>query len=348
MKLSSEELRALYRRQTARSAVLQSQCPTTEMLVRASAGEVSKTEREQVVDHLMGCSDCADEYRLIRSLNPPAEHTAATSRADLGTEAKAAVAWHKTQAQLQAEERISASRPVWQQRLGAMFSTGRFRYAVVALLLALNLALGAALISLYEKTRRLTAQLNRQLAEQNRAAATSPPVATQRQLEENNRRAEPEEPGRRAEVPVQHATPEESPRRSAPYEKQIAKLRQTVNKISQPQINVPIVDLDPQGSTRGQSGGATAIEVPSSTNLFTLVLNLSGHPAHTGYALEIVNQHDKTVWRGRGLQKSPYDTFTVALPRRLFPSGQYRIRLYGLRDSQRELVEDYAVQIRYK
>ena len=34
---------------------------------------------------------------------------------------------------------------------------------------------------------------------------------------------------------------------------------------------------------------------------------------------------------GPGIQKSPYDNFTLALPRRLIPAGQYRIRLYGIR-----------------
>ena len=66
------------------------------------------------------------------------------------------------------------------------------------------------------------------------------------------------------------------------------------------------------------------------------------------YALEITDEHGKMVWRGQGLRKSQENTFTLALPRSLLPAGKYQIKLYGLGGKQRELIEDYAVDIRYK
>jgi hypothetical protein len=78
-----------------------------------------------------------------------------------------------------------------------------------------------------------------------------------------------------------------------------------------------------------------------------LILNVSGQPSHSGYALEILDQRGQRLWQGGGLHKSQFNNFTVTLSRRSFPAGQYRINLYGLRGGGRELVEGYALRIRY-
>lgn len=89
MKLTSEALNELYQQQTARSTRGQAECLTEETLLRAATGELSRSERQCVADHLMVCSDCAEEYRLIRSLKPWAEQVAAAS-GEPAPEAKAA------------------------------------------------------------------------------------------------------------------------------------------------------------------------------------------------------------------------------------------------------------------
>jgi len=79
MKLMTDELKKLYQQRTTRSARRQAECLSEETLLRATMGELSQAERERVADHLMACSDCAEEYRLIRSLKPWAEQVAAPS-----------------------------------------------------------------------------------------------------------------------------------------------------------------------------------------------------------------------------------------------------------------------------
>jgi hypothetical protein len=142
---------------------------------------------------------------------------------------------------------------------------------------------------------------------------------------------------------------EESARRSQQYKTEVANLRQTVDELSQPQLNVPIADLYPRELIREQGRPSTiqTIAVPSSANLFTLILNVGERPSYPAYALEIVDQQGQPIWSGDGLQKSPEENFTVTLSRRLFPAGQYRLRLYGLRGDRRQMVEEYAVRIRY-
>jgi hypothetical protein len=77
-------------------------------------------------------------------------------------------------------------------------------------------------------------------------------------------------------------------------------------------------------------------------------LNVAGEQSHSSYALEILDQSGKIVWQGRGLRRSPYNTFTVALARRSLPAGQYHIKLYGLGGNRRAIVEDFAVRVQYK
>jgi hypothetical protein len=281
-------MRDLYRARTSRSP-LDGECLATEVLVGAATGELSARERERVADHLIACSSCAEEYRIIRPLETWAE----------------GVALHE-----------SAELPSRRSRLESVFALPRVAYAIAAVLLILSAALGIALRSLREDNR-LLAGLNEQLRERDRAGTPS--------SKERIRQVE------------QHAT-------------QIAELQQRINELSQPQMNLPIRDLDPQGSTRGQSRRADAvIELPSSASLFALILNVGGEVAHSSYALEIMDGRGKTVWSGGGLQKSPYNTFTVALSRRLLPAGRYRIKLYGtMPEGRKQLVEDYAVRIVYQ
>lgn len=67
MKLSSEELRRLYREETARRGSPGGECPKAELLLQAALGKMAAAERDRMTDHLIICSDCADEYRLIAS-----------------------------------------------------------------------------------------------------------------------------------------------------------------------------------------------------------------------------------------------------------------------------------------
>jgi hypothetical protein len=153
---------------------------------------------------------------------------------------------------------------------------------------------------------------------------------TQRQLEETRKQLE------------------EAAQHSEEAEKHLAELRRAP-ELSQPQLNAPILDLPPGSSVRGGATGNVAVlRVPAQANLFTVILNVAGQLSYANYAIEFLDEHGRLVWRGQGLHKSPENTFTLALPRALFPAARYRIKLYGLRDKQKELVEDYAVRIQYQ
>ena len=215
--------------------------------------------------------------------------------------------------------------------------SGLVTYALAAPLLALCLTLGVWNVSLRQESlrqesRRTIAQFNEQLTERDRAinATTESLEQAQRQLEDATRRSE------------------EFQSELAELRRKNEELARSADELSRPQLNPAIADLDPRDSVRGGGTGAVrTIEIPSGARLFTLILNITGQPPYSDYALEIRNANNKLIWQGQGLKKSADNTFTVALTRQLLPAGQYRFRLFGLRGNKKELVEDYAVHIRY-
>jgi hypothetical protein len=83
MKVSSEELKRLYQERKTRDGTLSSECAAPDLLMRAAANELEPRERDRLADHLIQCSDCAGEYRLVASLaseTSPAGAVAETRR----------------------------------------------------------------------------------------------------------------------------------------------------------------------------------------------------------------------------------------------------------------------------
>ncbi|HKE57020.1 MAG TPA: zf-HC2 domain-containing protein, partial [Pyrinomonadaceae bacterium] len=184
MKLSDEELRSLYSKETARR-VRQSEgeCLASEMLTLAAAGELSVPERELVADHLATCSDCAREYRSIRSLRSWAEDASKSLAPDsaAGPTPIAPAPFARP-----AKGRVAGFRPL----------TSYWPYAIAALLLLITLALAAQLISERRENQRLVAQLDQGQAPRG-SVTTEPDSEIRKQLEAANQRATEAEAARR-------------------------------------------------------------------------------------------------------------------------------------------------------
>jgi len=309
MKLNSEELRSLYQRETARSnRRSDSECLTEEVLARAVSGELDEAERERIADHLATCSDCAKEYRAAKSIKSWADETAPARPIPFPAKA-------------------NGHRALAEPRRRRVY----LPYAIAASLLVLSMALGALLISKSRENQRLMAEANNR-ASTHRAETTE----SRRLLEETTRRAEQESAARRA-------AEEELAKRDAAAKSTILPKRSVA-----PEANVPIVDLNPQDAGRGgQNPKAATVQLSPDTDLFTLILNLSGEDSSRNYSLEVTDRNNRTIWTARDLRKSPYNNFTVAMRRRSFPAGEYRLKIYGLRDGRRQLIEEYAIRLMY-
>lgn len=300
MKLNSEELRDLYRGETARSNRRSvGDCLTEDALARAVAGDLDQSERERVADHLVTCSDCAKEYRVIKTVKAWADENAGARTIPFPV---AVNGKHR-----------------------ATRSSFYFPYAVAAASLVLSLALGALLVSKWRENRRFVAEVNNRHHEDPAAA-----------LAESRRLLEKESAARRV-------AEEELAKREA-----AEKSSQRPKQSSTPEANVPLIDLNPRDAGRGdQSPKVAAVQLSPNTNLFTLILNLGGEDTSRSYSLEVTDRNNRTVWITRDLRKSPYNNFTVAMRRGLFPAGEYRLKIYGMRDGRRALIEQYAIRLTY-
>lgn len=320
MRLDSEGLRELYQRETARSARrLSGDCLTEDMLTRAAAGELKQLERESVADHLATCSDCAKEYQAIKSLRV------------LSDEAPEGVSPITLPASGNGHRyRMAGDAALPEAPFGSRKLSFYFPYAIAAASLILSLALGALLISNSRENKRLMAEAQTNITNESKTAE---------ELAQSRRLLEQESAARRAaeqELAKRNATESPTPRRSASPER------------SAPDVNVPIIDLNPQDAGRGgQNQKATTIQLPADTDLFTLILNLSGDDSSNGYSLEVRDRNNRAIWTSRDLRKSPYNNFTVALRRHSLPAGEYRLKIYGLREGRREVIEEYAIRLLY-
>ena len=332
MRLDSEGLRELYQTGTARSArVSDDNCLTEDMLAGAAAGELNQSEREKVADHLVTCSDCAKEYLAIKSLKSWAHDEPANDSTPLIALPSSE---NGRRYRTNVDETPARSRTV----------SFYFPYAVAAAAVVLSLALGALLISKSRENQRLLADANNRQSTNNTGdSKTAEELAQSRRLlEETTRRAEQESAARRV-------AEEELARRDAAQNRNNQRSPERSTERSTPDVNVPIIDLNPEDAGRGgQNQTATTIQLPSDTDLFTLILNLSGDDSSQAYSLEVTDRNNRTIWTSRDLRKSPYNNFTVAMRRRLFPGGEYRLKIYGLRGGRRELIEEYAIRLLYQ
>ena len=126
----------------------------------------------------------------------------------------------------------------------------------------------------------------------------------------------------RSRLEIERVT--ELARRSA---HETAGLQREVDRLAQPHSNVVVADVFPPDAARGEreSAGEQTIVVPANARLFTVILNSNdaAPPGSTGYTLDVLGDNGSRVWRGEGLQRSRFGTFTVALPRTLLPAWVY-------------------------
>ena len=121
-------------------------------------------------------------------------------------------------------------------------------------------------------------------------------------------------------------------------------LRATVAELAAPRPDVPIVDLLPDSALRGGETGRRAAELPADEDHVTLVLNLPQAAEHTAFEAELVDAAGRVAWSGT-LERSSYGTFTLGLSRRSLSPGENRIRLYGVGDRGRRLLETYTLEV---
>ena len=119
----------------------------------------------------------------------------------------------------------------------------------------------------------------------------------------------------------------------------VATLRSELSARRQPQINVPILYLEPPGSIRGDYAH---IATGEGSGPVMLILNSPSSTPAVAHELEILADPDgRTVWRHDGLLPTETGDFHLELNRGLLPPGSYRLQL--LRDDVAIAVYDLII-----
>jgi anti-sigma factor RsiW len=129
------------------------------------------------------------------------------------------------------------------------------------------------------------------------------------------------------------------------------RLTQELAALTQPQLEVPIIDVDPASLTRG-SGGANRevvvkIDVPATASLFTVILHLSGERKEAALLVELMERKSNQVLWHEQPQKSAAPNLTLTLAKQRYPAGQYRIRVSAVNGLRKTLLDYYDIQVNY-
>jgi hypothetical protein len=203
----------------------------------------------------------------------------------------------------------------------AWLSPSRAAFALAAAVV-LFLVQGVALYLFWADNRSQVAQLAEQLASRDRALAS----ATSSLAETRDR--------------LQSASSSRSQQESAD-------LRETLARLSEPQLGIPIVDLDPQGSTRGTGQRVTTVEAPEGAQFVTLILNFPPIPPQSHVLVEVFDEGGTKLSETGSSPPSETASLNLTLARQRFSGGTYVIRVSRVADTRRE-VASYRVSIRYE
>ncbi len=219
------------------------------------------------------------------------------------------------------EYRVAAALTSWADRAGADAGSGprverrryspTVTYAAAAALAAIVIGLGAWVAALRVRNASLVAALDEQSAAST-AAAQGQSVETGRRADEQAR--------------------------------QIAQLEERLSRATQPTLNIPIVDLEPDDAVRG-AARPRIITVRSSAPWVTFVITARHHAPAVQYEVDVSSDDGRVVWTGSGLERSAYGTFTMIVPQKLLEGRVSHVRLFARRGNSRELLQDYAIRV---
>jgi hypothetical protein len=220
------------------------------------------------------------------------------------------------------EEALSPADAVHRARTSdwrGWFALPRRAFALAAA--ALLLITQGVPVYLLVKSRQQNSQLEAQLAQDKTAlSSTQTSLATlQKQLQRR--------------PPMQTA-------------EQLTTQQPRVSQLSTPQLDIPIIDLDPRdtnsvrGSTRPQ-----IVTIDAQTSLVTLILNFSPLASRSTLEVEVTDQSGSARWVGRTARDRSAASLTLALPTHDYAAGRYDIRVFDVTRG-RTLLATYPVIIR--
>jgi len=124
--------------------------------------------------------------------------------------------------------------------------------------------------------------------------------------------------------------------------------RQRLVLLDRPQVNPPLLNLEPVGASRAPQEAWPALELGSRAPSVWLLLHPAADLHFDTYRVELVAEDGGRRWAREGLQPSEAESFRLQLPAKLLPPGRYRILLSGRsRDRGYETMEEYLLEVHH-
>lgn len=124
----------------------------------------------------------------------------------------------------------------------------------------------------------------------------------------------------------------------------VASLSGTVEELSRPQANAPVVDLLGPG-VRGAPPGPAVVELAPETLFYTLLLTPEAADAGV-FEAEITPETGGPALRVAGLRRNEYRSLSLTLSRRTVGPGRYRVRLFATGSGDRSVVGEHELEVR--
>jgi anti-sigma factor RsiW len=97
-------------------------------------------------------------------------------------------------------------------------------------------------------------------------------------------------------------------------------------RLRQPQLNPPLVNLEPSGLSR-QPARVAELQFPAGAERAWVILNTQARLPDSFYDIHVVAPDGKVVHRFESVPKSEKSNFRIEIPRGLLPAGTYSLML---------------------
>jgi len=132
----------------------------------------------------------------------------------------------------------------------------------------------------------------------------------------------------------------------------IAQLQEKVKESSAPQINIPLLYVQPSEPVRYKSGDQPAsrpveLRIPPGAKSVVLILNSQTPDTYRRYRIEMLDAQGAAKWGASGLARSPSNDYTISVPAESLVSGaSYTFNVYGESKGRSIKVESYRVRVK--
>jgi len=294
--------------------VYQSHVPADALVDYAFRRPVANPQPEEIERHLAMCDECAEQLEMAReSYN-----------------------WASSEEPEPAPKRKIRWWEVWRWRDAALAASGatvsetrrsaiRWQYATLATSLVALIAIGGWL---WSSRGWQTSSTARQRAAEERMA----------NLEADNQRL------RESEA--------QSRQRQDETNQLIAQLQKKVEESSSPQINIPLLYVQPSDPLIYKSGDRTAsrpveLRIPPGAKSVILILNSQTPDTSRSYRIEMLDAQKAVRWSASGLARSTSNDYTINLPAEFLASGaSYTFNVYGESKGRSVKVESYRIRVK--